>query len=551
VPRVSDKESGARYGMGIRKTIRFVLFGVAALIWVVGVLSPTEPRDGDFGRGSVVLEDGIPVTIYIPEAKTVSGPGGVVGPSGKTFPLVVIAHGFVGDRVGLEYLAESLARNGYAVALYDAPGHGQNENPFGSSAGPSHILAMQRVIDWALNNSSVDGSRIVVAGHSMGAATALAFASSDERPKAVLAISGGWSISGSRRPPNTLFIYASGDPQYLVDRVRDVAADLSGDKDMSAETVYGAAGDGDAVALVEVSRTDHLTIVSSPNTVRWLVGWLRLTFGDISTAGTGPGSRLSPAEDASVAPRSGREASGLLFFVAAILAYAAGQLTGRVQRGSDWLSLDEKFGWIWMVGVWFSALAVGVLVAKIFGPSGAVALGLLSGLAVVFAASGTFVAAVASYSKEHLVATSPTPRGLLGFGVGSAALLILLAGAVSKLHNVALDPKRLLAAALLSAGFFPGLWGIEYLARRGSTLRSIAAATALKALALLAVAVAIGLGAMHPVMVLGLPLLGGILVYFELFALAGFRSGASPAVIAGAEAVTLGWIASALGPLQF
>ncbi len=537
----------------MRKAAGWIAIGAVALAWALGVLSPAESSDGEIGRASQVLDDGTPVTLYVPGGETVLGPGGVAAPLGEKYPLVVIAHGFVGDRVGLGFLADSLARNGYAVVTYDAPGHGENGNPFGSAAGPLHRTAMARVIDWAVTNRSVDESRIAVAGHSMGAATALDFASSDSRPKAVLAISGGWSLSGPGRPSNSLFIYASGDPGYLRKRVEAVAEELSGVENLSRGAIYGDPARGDAVALVEVPRTDHLSIIGSRETVGWLVSWLKLSLGGTEKAEAAPvvESRLVPARDARTAPGSTSRTYGILFILATVLAYFAGRVTGRVQRGTDWIPLDERFLWRRMVVLWGAALICGVVVSKVFGTSGAVPLGLLSGLVTAMAASGTVVAVVASYSKDTVVATAPRPKGMIASGVGGGLLLILLAGAASKLHNMALDPKRLVTAVLISAGLFPGFWGIEYLTRRGTWARSLASSALLKVMTLIAVALAVGIGAMHPVMSLGLPLLAGVFVYFEVFAVAAFRSGASPATIAAAEAVTLGWIGAALGPLQY
>ncbi len=490
-----------------------------------------------------------------------------MGPPGERFPLVVLAHGFVGDRVGLRFLAESLALNGFAVVTYDAPGQGQNRNPFGSSAGPSHLKAMGDVIEWASRNESVDATRIAVGGHSMGAATALDFAASDGRPSAVLAISGGWSVAGSGRPRNAFFVYASGDPGLLKDRVRKVASDLAGVSELEGGRIYGDFGREDAVASVELGGLDHLSIVASPETVRWAVAWLRGALGPAPDPAHGPegeasrtspvssasgsGAGLEPAADARISPYRGFRAVPALFLFAAVVAYWAGRLAGRLQRGGDWLPLEEKVPWLRMLGSWAVALAVGLVVARVFGPEGIMPLGLMAGVAAILGSAGGVVAAYASLAKDAVGGAGARPRSLLAFGVSGSLLLLLLAGPISLIHNVGLDPRRAVQAALLSAGFYPGFWAIEYLARRGSTLRGVAASAALKAMVVVAVAVGIGIGALHPVMALGLPALVGVLAYFEVFAAAGARAGATPAVLGAAEAVTLGWIAAALGPLQF
>ncbi|MER3521114.1 MAG: hypothetical protein C4317_02385 [Acidimicrobiia bacterium] len=537
----------------IKRIVYSVVMIAALVLWSLGVLAPRDTDDGQVVRISAVLEDGIPVTLYIPRGSSVHEAGGIGGVSDRIFPLVVMAHGLVGDRVGLSYLAESLARNGYAVATYDAPGHGQNENSFGSPAGPTHRATMGRVIDWASSNKYVDASRIVVAGHSMGAATALDFASADPHPSAVLAISGGRALTGPQRPKNTMFIYAAGDPRVLKERVRQIAADLAGVGAMREDVVYGNVEKGDAVAQVEVRGVDHLSIVSSPQTVRWLVAWLRETVGrgGETNALWGPRDTLSPADDAVLAQAGARHSYLPLVALALILAYGAGRVTGRLQRGTDWIALDENLRWGRIVVLWGAALLAGLIVTKVFGLNGAIPLGLLSGLIVLFATSGATVAAAVSFLKDTVAVSSPRPRGILSAAAGSALLLVLLAGGLSKIHNLGLDPKRLLSAVLSAAGFFPGFWAVEFLSKRGGILRSITCSVVLKLMALGAIGVAIGIGALQPVMVLAIPLLVGVLVYFEVFAVGAYKSGASPAVVSFAEAVALGWIAAALGPLQF
>ncbi len=551
----------------MRRIVAAVVLGGAVFLWALGVLSRAVPSESGVVRGSAVLEDGVPVTIYVPGGEPVSGPGGVVGPPGERFPLVVLAHGFVGDRVGLRFLAESLALNGFAVVTYDAPGHGQNRNPFGSSAGPSHLKAMADVIEWASKNDSVDPTRIAVGGHSMGAATALDFAASDKRPSAVLAISGGWSVAGPERPRNAFFVYASGDPGPLKDRVRRVASKLAGVPELEGGRLYGDFGREDAVAAVELSGLDHLSIVASPETVRWTVTWLRRALGTVPDpaigaegepsrtsplpSASGSAAVLEPAADVQVSPYRGFRTVPALFLFAAVAAYWAGRLAGRLQRGEDWLPLEEKVPWRRMLGSWAVALAVGLVVAKVFGPEGVMPLGLMTGVAVILGSAGGVVAAHASLAKDAVGSAGARPRSFLAFGVSGSLLLVLLAGPISLIHNVGLDAKRAIQAALLSAGFFPGLWALEYLARRGSTLRGMVASAVLKAMVVVAVTVGIGIGALHPVMALGIPALIGVLVYFEVFAAAGARAGATPAVLGASEAVTLGWIAAALGPLQF
>ena len=122
---------------------------------------------------------------------------------------VVLIHGFTGDRVLMSGLARRLAENGYAVLAIDVNGHGENRNPFNGGTAESDSLRsnVKTAVDYLRDNELVDGSRIVVMGHSMGAGAALDYATHDASVKGAVMISGGWAL-GPEHPKNALFIFA-------------------------------------------------------------------------------------------------------------------------------------------------------------------------------------------------------------------------------------------------------------------------------------------------------------------------------------------------------
>ncbi len=98
-------------------------------------------------------------------------------------PLVVQAHGLTAVRSYVTHGSSALERGGFRVARYDARGHGESD-PAAHGAGYSYaelVEDMGSVID------AVSPDRpVVLAGHSMGAHTATAFALS--RPDRVAAL---------------------------------------------------------------------------------------------------------------------------------------------------------------------------------------------------------------------------------------------------------------------------------------------------------------------------------------------------------------------------
>ena len=144
-------------------------------------------------------------------------------------PAVVLIHGFTGDRVLMSGLARRLAENGYAVLAIDVNGHGENRNPFNGGKAESDSLRanVKNAVDYLRDNQLVDGSRIVVMGHSMGAGAALDYATHDPNLKGAVMISGGWAL-GPERPKNALFIFAENDPDEPIQDTVHRAGGASG-----------------------------------------------------------------------------------------------------------------------------------------------------------------------------------------------------------------------------------------------------------------------------------------------------------------------------------
>lgn len=87
----------------------------------------------------------------------------------KTYPLVIIAHGFNAnkDMYLLTDLAEQLNKRGIATLLFDFNGHGKSEGSFLDMTIPNELEDARRVYAYAEKLPHVKS--ISMAGHSMGA----------------------------------------------------------------------------------------------------------------------------------------------------------------------------------------------------------------------------------------------------------------------------------------------------------------------------------------------------------------------------------------------
>jgi pimeloyl-ACP methyl ester carboxylesterase len=107
----------------------------------------------------------------------------------KKMPLVVICHGFIGSRIGVDRLfllaGRELANKGYLVIRFDYAGCGESEGVYGEHGLDSMIAQTRAVLDYGLSLDCVDPLRVTLLGHSLGGAVALLTGTRDRRVKSL------------------------------------------------------------------------------------------------------------------------------------------------------------------------------------------------------------------------------------------------------------------------------------------------------------------------------------------------------------------------------
>jgi len=189
---------------------------LAAAVWIARVDRAGPPH------GGVALPGGGRATVYLPgtdASRAFLDPP----PPEERPPAVVVMHGFAGDRNSMSGISRRIAASGYAVLNLDLDGHGENRTPYARVRATSDgfYAVVADAVDFLRTWPFVDGSRIAVMGHSMGAAAALDYATRDSGIDAAVLVSGGRHVQGPFPPGNVLFLYAAGDP----DRVRAILGD--------------------------------------------------------------------------------------------------------------------------------------------------------------------------------------------------------------------------------------------------------------------------------------------------------------------------------------
>ncbi|HJV47021.1 MAG TPA: alpha/beta fold hydrolase [Bacillota bacterium] len=111
-------------------------------------------------------------------------------------PLIIICHGFVGSRIGVNRLfvkaAQQFVSYGYAVLRFDYEGCGESSGEYGSYGLDRFIQQTKDVISFGSEIKNVDREQIILVGHSLGGAVAALTAARDPRIKKLVM----WSAVG-------------------------------------------------------------------------------------------------------------------------------------------------------------------------------------------------------------------------------------------------------------------------------------------------------------------------------------------------------------------
>ncbi|MFB5189022.1 alpha/beta hydrolase family protein [Alicyclobacillus fastidiosus] len=102
-------------------------------------------------------------------------------------PVVVICHGFVGNRIGVNRLfvttSRLLEQAGFLVVRFDYAGCGESTGDYGALGLSSMIEQTHCVLDYVYSLDGVDTEELTLLGHSLGGAVAVLTANSDPRVK--------------------------------------------------------------------------------------------------------------------------------------------------------------------------------------------------------------------------------------------------------------------------------------------------------------------------------------------------------------------------------
>ncbi|MGO9449823.1 MAG: dienelactone hydrolase family protein [Candidatus Binataceae bacterium] len=516
--------------------LRYVALAVA-ILFVVTVARLAVLEKGGPAHDDVMLDGGIPATFYLP------GAGNpffelVSSPQAQRPPGVVLVHGFSGDREIMSALARWIAQNGYAVLAIDVRGHGANRNPFDNGfARPSLRPDVKAAVDFMRQSDRVDGSKIVVMGHSMGSGAVLDYAENDPNLQGAVMISGGWSL-GPQRAKNALFIFAQHDPEFIQTLSTAIATRWAGVQQIELGKTYGDFAQGTAVEAIQVPGVNHVQIVTSKDAATTIVKWLDSTFGMARTTDI----KLSD-------PRLRLARIARILFL--ILLIPIGRIAGSI--ATEWAERPAGAdGWIGLAILAAALLVVMPLVAN-DAPASFVSLVIGDAQVSWFGAAGVVIIATLLLWRrlEWVTFGGSTLPTMLAAALAVPAIYVCQNSYSVTFHRLAMTPERLIAWIFAAAMMLPFWLGFEFLVRRGGMLMSTVLGSLGRVIIIVLLFVAVSVGIFSGVLFLILPIIVLQFIGLEILAASAYSTSRNLFLIALIESAWFAVLLAATNPITF
>ena len=190
----------------------------------------------------------------------------------KRLPVAILVSGLGAGPLTMASMGRRLAHNGYASLAIGIP------MAHFASAGNEVYEDIAAAVDYARASKLVDGSRVVLIGHSAGAGAVMVYATRDRAIAGVILISGGCYLNAGDRLTDPLFVFTSRDPEEFRNSCGEVLKSLSGIDHPRLNKIYGDFHSGTAISEVEIHGESHVSIVGSKRTASYVVGWLDRIF---------------------------------------------------------------------------------------------------------------------------------------------------------------------------------------------------------------------------------------------------------------------------------
>jgi len=221
--------------------------------------------------------------VSVTQEQVAGTPVRTYAPAGASRGVVIVAHGFAGNKELMGPWGYYLARQGFTTYVVDQPGHGASARPLPKWQGTEQTPLgdnLRALIDQLVTGGRAEAGRIALVGHSMGGTTVTQAALADARVRATVTLSSAYRQTlPADRPANLFSIAAENDPTFMVQAVKDLAAQAGGGTG-ELGVYYGDYKAGTARASDVIAGRNHITILYDTHVMRQTALWIGYSFGD-------------------------------------------------------------------------------------------------------------------------------------------------------------------------------------------------------------------------------------------------------------------------------
>lgn len=255
----------------------FIVVGIEVAILVGLAVWLVEVDAKGVQRIYTRLADGRAAILFLPHRAENSTPTANVQES-KRLPVAILVSGLGAGPSTMASLGRRLAHNGYAALAIGIP------TVHFASQGNEVYQDIATAVDYARASKLVDGSRVVLIGHSAGAGAVTVYATRNRAIGGVVLISGGCYLNPGERLPNALLVFTSRDPEEFRNSCREMVKSLSRTEHPRSTETYGDFHSGTAVSEFEIDGESHVSMAGSKRTASYVVRWLDRIFETRRTA---------------------------------------------------------------------------------------------------------------------------------------------------------------------------------------------------------------------------------------------------------------------------
>lgn len=191
-------------------------------------------------------------------------------------PVVVIFHGFLGNKTGPHFIFVKLSRlleqKGIASIRFDFSGSGESEGEFAEMTLSKELTEAEKILNYVKSLEFADTDKIAVLGLSMGGAVASMLSGGYRKDIRSLIL---WAPAGNMGEVTRDYFIGSREEEYLNNGLLDIEGNIMGKNfvdDVTSLDIYGKSSEFDKKVLLLHGDKDEVVPIKASEIYKELYG---------------------------------------------------------------------------------------------------------------------------------------------------------------------------------------------------------------------------------------------------------------------------------------